>query len=163
MPDQKRPTPLWKRLFQTAHILPQSPGNPAREARERQLLARAAAFASVRVADVMVPRADIVGVEIDTPLEALARLFAEAQHSRLPVYRETLDDPLGFVHIKEVMTALTFWVLIAKPPFCLTSSVMCCLPRPLCLRRICCCACKPCGHTWRWWSMNSAAQTVWSH
>lgn len=57
----------------------------------------------LRVADVMVPRADIVGVEVGTPLGELARIFAEAAHSRLPVYRETLDDPVGVVHIKDVV------------------------------------------------------------
>ena len=43
----------------------------------------------------MVPRADIVAVEEKTPLAELVKAFREAQHSRLPVYRETLDDPLG--------------------------------------------------------------------
>lgn len=104
MPD--RP-PFWSQWFRPCLPEPKPAVDPARQMRERQLVARAAAFARVRVADVMVPRADIVAVEVDTPLQALARLFAEAQHSRLPVYRETLDDPLGFVHIKEVMTALT--------------------------------------------------------
>ena len=50
------------------------------------------ALDQLRVADVMVPRADIVGVEVSTPLGDLARLFAEASHSRLPVYRDSLDD-----------------------------------------------------------------------
>lgn len=61
------------------------------------------ALDQLRVADVMVPRADIVGVEVSTSLGELARLFAEAAHSRLPVYRETLDDPVGVVHIKDVI------------------------------------------------------------
>jgi len=71
------------------------------------LVNQAAAFKSLRVADVMTPRADIVAVEIDTPLSELVALFIETEHSRLPIYRETLDDPVGLVHIKDVfkMTA----------------------------------------------------------
>lgn len=53
--------------------------------------------------DVMVPRADIVGVEIDTPLDELTLLMSGSAHSRMPVYRETLDDAVGMVHIKDVV------------------------------------------------------------
>lgn len=66
------------------------------------LVDQAAAFQSVTVGDVMIPRADIVGLEIKTPLAAVAAQFIESEHSRLPVYRETLDDPVGFVHVKDV-------------------------------------------------------------
>jgi len=61
------------------------------------------ALERLRVEDVMVPRADIVGVEVSTPLGELTQIFAEAAHSRLPVYRETLDDPVGVVHIRDVI------------------------------------------------------------
>jgi CBS domain containing-hemolysin-like protein len=54
----------------------------------------------------MVPRADIVAVEEKTPLPQLISDFRQAQHSRLPVYRETLDDPLGIVHIKDIVALL---------------------------------------------------------
>ncbi|MCC5980982.1 MAG: HlyC/CorC family transporter [Oceanicaulis sp.] len=64
------------------------------------------ALDTLRVADVMVPRADIIALDIDTPLGEVARSFAEASHSRLPLYRETLDDPVGVVHIKDVMAHL---------------------------------------------------------
>lgn len=60
-------------------------------------------FQDMRVDDVMVPRADIVAIEIETPLKELARVFGEATHSRLPVFRETLDDPVGLAHIKDVL------------------------------------------------------------
>ncbi len=53
--------------------------------------------------DVMVPRADIVGVEIDTPLDELVSLMSGSAHSRMPVYGETLDDAVGMVHIKDVV------------------------------------------------------------
>ena len=64
------------------------------------------AFQTLRVADVMTPRADIVALELATPLEPVVAAFAEAEHSRLPVYRETLDDPVGVVHIKDVFKLL---------------------------------------------------------
>tara|TARA_R110002096_G_scaffold310992_1_gene505460 strand:- start:400 stop:1275 length:876 start_codon:yes stop_codon:yes gene_type:complete len=67
---------------------------------------RVEAFDQMRVADVMVPRADIIGVELNTPLDELSRLFADAAHSRLPIYRETLDDPVGMAHIKDVIIHL---------------------------------------------------------
>jgi CBS domain containing-hemolysin-like protein len=77
--------------------------HPPEEARAGSVLMdQAAAFQSVTVGDVMIPRADIVGLEIKTPLSAVAAQFIESEHSRLPVYRETLDDPVGFVHIKDV-------------------------------------------------------------
>ena len=53
--------------------------------------------------DVMVPRADIVGVEIDTSLEELVSLMSGSAHSRMPVFRETLDDAVGMVHIKDIV------------------------------------------------------------
>jgi CBS domain containing-hemolysin-like protein len=70
------------------------------------LLARMTAFQALRVEDVMCPRSDIVALEVGTPLGEAVRVFAEAAHSRLPVYRETLDDPLGMVHIKDLIGVL---------------------------------------------------------
>ncbi len=60
-------------------------------------------FAEMRVDDVMVPRVDIVAIEDSaTTAELLARL-TEANHSRLPVYRDTLDEITGMVHVKDFM------------------------------------------------------------
>jgi CBS domain containing-hemolysin-like protein len=77
--------------------------NPALSEQERLMLANLLEFGELRVDDVMVPRADIVAVEEKTPLGDLVTLFREAQHSRLPVYRETLDDPVGIVLLKDVV------------------------------------------------------------
>ena len=55
----------------------------------------------------MVPRADIEAVEIDTTLGELLNLFEQSGHSRMPVYSETLDDPRGMVHIRDVMSHIT--------------------------------------------------------
>jgi hemolysin (HlyC) family protein len=73
-------------------------------AQERMMLANLLKFGELTVADVMVPRADIVAVEEQTPMSDLVVLFRDAQHSRLPIYRETLDDPIGMVHIKDVLS-----------------------------------------------------------
>ncbi|MFM8940700.1 MAG: hemolysin family protein [Phenylobacterium sp.] len=67
-----------------------------------RLVDQAQAFQTLRVDDVMTPRADIVAVEVDTPLDEVVARFLEAEHSRMPIYRETLDDPLGVVHVKDV-------------------------------------------------------------
>jgi magnesium and cobalt transporter len=66
--------------------------------------------------DVMVPRADIAAVPVDIELAELVRTMSTKGHSRLPVYRETLDDVVGMVHIKDVLTCL-----IGDRPFDLKS------------------------------------------
>lgn len=72
----------------------------------RDMIERVIAFDEKRVVDVMKPRADIVAVAVDTPLDVLVRSFADAGHSRMPVYRGELDDPIGMVHIKDVLRML---------------------------------------------------------
>jgi CBS domain containing-hemolysin-like protein len=59
----------------------------------------------VTAEDVMVPRADIVAIELDVDLDKLAAFLAREAHSRVPVYRGTLDDVVGFVHLKDVLRA----------------------------------------------------------
>ena len=54
-------------------------------------------------ADVMVPRVDIVAIDADQPFPELVKCMVEQGHSRVPVYRETLDDVIGFVHVKDVL------------------------------------------------------------
>lgn len=63
-------------------------------------------FHLLRVEDVMVPRADIIAVDTDTGLHDLSKAFQDAGHSRLPIYKETLDEPVGMVHIKDLMPYL---------------------------------------------------------
>jgi hemolysin (HlyC) family protein len=60
-----------------------------------------------RIADVMVPRADIVAVQKDIPLGELVKVFEAAEHSRLVVYDDTLDDPVGMVHIRDLIAFMT--------------------------------------------------------
>ena len=60
-------------------------------------------FETATVRDVMTSRIEIAAVEIDATLGDLMNLFATEAHSRMPVYRDSLDEPLGFVHIKDVV------------------------------------------------------------
>jgi magnesium and cobalt transporter len=69
----------------------------------REMIERVVAFDEKTVVDVMAPRADIYAVDVETSLEELIRLFAEAGHSRMPIYRGDLDDPVGMVHIKDAV------------------------------------------------------------
>ena len=78
---------------------PDSPG----QALTQRMVEATETFHTLRVEDVMVPRADIIAVEADTGLHDLSQAFATAGHSRLPVYRDTLDEPIGFVHIKDLL------------------------------------------------------------
>ena len=74
---------------------------------ERAMLNNILRLREVRVEDVMVPRGDIVSVDRAVTLAELLACFEEHGHSRMPVYRESLDDPLGMVHIKDLMLHLT--------------------------------------------------------
>ncbi len=76
------------------------------EGPQKDMILRAARFDRLKVIDVMRPRADIVGVEASASLGEAARIFSDSQHSRLPIYGETLDDPIGFVHVRDVMALL---------------------------------------------------------
>ena len=73
---------------------------------ERHMLKNLLGFRDVRLDDVMVPRADIDAVEADIGLSDLLALFSECGHSRMPVFRETLDQPIGMVHVKDVLSAV---------------------------------------------------------
>src|SRR3954447_23188333 len=68
-----------------------------------------------RIADVMVHRADIVAVKREIPLGELMSLFESAAHSRLVVYNETLDDPEGIVHIRDLLAFMTATARRADP------------------------------------------------
>ena len=70
---------------------------------ERVMLANLLKQRLLTAYDVMVPRADIVAVEAGISIEDLLKTMGKAGHSRLPVYRGTLDDVVGLVHIKDVL------------------------------------------------------------
>ncbi|NYD90515.1 hemolysin family protein [Sphingomonas melonis] len=73
---------------------------------ERQMVRNLLHFGERDAGDVGVPRADIVAVEEGTTFAHLVQIFAEAGHSRLPVYRGELDTIIGMVHIKDVFAIL---------------------------------------------------------
>lgn len=79
----------------------------AMEMAHKDLILRAAHFDQLKVADVMRARAEIVAIEASATLGEAARVFAESQHSRLPIYGETLDDPQGFIHVRDVLALLS--------------------------------------------------------
>lgn len=74
-------------------------------AAERTILANVLRLREVSAADVMVPRADIVAVDQDIGADALVAFLVREAHSRVPIYRGTLDEVLGFVHVKDVLRA----------------------------------------------------------
>ena len=81
---------------------PPDDGGPAIDPNERLLLGNVLKMRTVTALDIMIPRPDIVAVEVQTPMDQVLELLMKERHSRLPVYRGTLDDVLGFVHIKDV-------------------------------------------------------------
>jgi CBS domain containing-hemolysin-like protein len=74
---------------------------------ERKMLGGLLRFGACRVDEIMVPRADIIAVEESEPLGELVLLFEEAGVSRIPLFRETLDDPRGMIHIKDLFRWLS--------------------------------------------------------
>jgi CBS domain containing-hemolysin-like protein len=88
--------------------LVEDPSSPEtdEQSHERTLIANILEIRDQPVSDLMVPRADIVAVEADTERDDLLHLLASRPHSRLPVYRETLDDVIGIVHIKDVLASI---------------------------------------------------------
>ncbi|NJO35081.1 MAG: HlyC/CorC family transporter [Rhodospirillales bacterium] len=70
---------------------------------EREMLLRTLRFGVLSVEDVMVPRADIIAVDENEPILELLKTFDAAGVSRVPLFRETLDDPRGMVHVKDLL------------------------------------------------------------
>ena len=70
---------------------------------ERAMLTSILRLQDIRVEDLMVPRTDIIAVSQDITLAELLKIFEDSGHSRMPVYDDTLDDPRGMVHIRDVV------------------------------------------------------------
>ncbi len=86
----------------------ENPDNDATiDPNERLLLSNVLKLRDVTATDIMVPRADIVAVEVNTSLTDVLRLLVQEGHSRFPVYRGTLDDVAGLVHIKDLAILAT--------------------------------------------------------
>jgi len=84
-----------------------APGESGFSPEESTMLKNILGLRERRIADVMVPRADIVAVQEDIALGELIKVFETAAHSRLVVYNDTLDDPTGMVHIRDLVAFMT--------------------------------------------------------
>ncbi len=74
---------------------------------ERNMLLNVLEFGETKVSEVMIPRADIVAIEDNRTVGELLNLFARVGHSRVPVFQESLDNPVGMVHIKDAIAWLS--------------------------------------------------------
>ena len=83
------------------------PGESGFSPDESRMLKNILGLRERRVGDVMVPRADIIAVQQDITLGELVRTFEGAGHSRLVAYNDTLDDPIGMVHIRDLIAFMT--------------------------------------------------------
>lgn len=91
-------------------------GGGAISADERLLIGNVLKLRDVIASDVMVPRAEIVCIEASASREEIIDLMAGEAHSRVPVYRETLDEVVGMIHIKDVFASY-----VSEGPFDLES------------------------------------------
>ncbi len=73
---------------------------------ERAMITSILHLQDKRVEDIMVPRADIIAVSQEISIAELLKVFEESGHSRMPVFDDTLDDPKGMVHIRDVVSHL---------------------------------------------------------
>ncbi|MBS0529062.1 MAG: HlyC/CorC family transporter [Proteobacteria bacterium] len=92
-----------------------TPDETSFSAIERTMLRNILGLHERRIADVMIHRADIVAVKREISLGELMSLFESAAHSRLVVYNETLDDPEGIVHIRDLLAFMTARARNATP------------------------------------------------
>jgi len=83
------------------------PGESGFSPEESRMLKNILGLGERRVGDVMIPRADIIAVQQDIKIGELVRTFEGAAHSRLVVYNDTLDDPIGMVHIRDLIAFMT--------------------------------------------------------
>ena len=83
---------------------------------EREMIRNILHLAETRVDDVMVARAEIEGIDEDVTLERVLLAFMTSGHSRMPVYRESLDEAMGMVHIRDLMTHLARSARVGDEP-----------------------------------------------
>jgi len=89
---------------EAAETAAETPGEqPELDRQERALIANVLRLRGTQADDVMVPRADIVAMPVDLTLDQALALIRREGHSRLPVYRDQLDDVAGMIHIKDVI------------------------------------------------------------
>jgi CBS domain containing-hemolysin-like protein len=101
---------LWERLRRWSGLPPSGPADaqgddPGRplDPDEQALIHNVLRLRTLSASDVMVPRIDIVAVDVETPFPAVVALLVEEGHSRVPVYEDDLDHVIGMVHVKDVL------------------------------------------------------------
>ena len=82
---------------------PDAAAEAVQEGQARELLRNLADFRETMVREVMTPRPDIIAIEHNSTIEQLYTVFREQQYSRIPVFKETLDNVLGFIFIKDLI------------------------------------------------------------
>ena len=128
-PAEKRGQSLWARLRGLLALRPASWRDDLEEALENEASGESAEFTAAErkilqnvlqlgekhVDDVMVPRADIEAVEGTATLGALVAHFRKVSHSRIPIYEDTIDNIVGFVHVKDALRKITAPVADTTP------------------------------------------------
>jgi len=96
---------------------------------ERELLLGVFSFGETTAEEVMVPRVDIVGIEQDTPWSEVIDRVRSAQHSRLPIFEDTLDEIVGILYAKDLLSYVIAdkepeagWQSLMRPPAFIPSS-----------------------------------------
>ncbi|MBV8061480.1 MAG: CBS domain-containing protein [Alphaproteobacteria bacterium] len=124
---------------------------------EHVLLTHLMTLRERKVSDCMIQRTDIISAADDASLSDLVDLMAAHGHSRIPIYRETLDDVVGMVHIKDIMPCIAYQQTrsvadLLRPVLFVAPSMAAAKLLLQCARR---------ATMWQWWSMNSAVSTAW--
>jgi len=116
-PEKPKPSRFWQRFpafLRTGEekspieelIAEAPPETPPFTSHERMLIANVLEVRSLTAADLMIPRADMICVDARTTLPDLLATMAQHPHSRLPVYRDSMDDIIGVVHMKDVLSCI---------------------------------------------------------
>ena len=103
---------------------------------ERMMLDNLMRIGQLRLQDVMVPRADIVALDISASTDELIKCFSSSGHSRLPLYRGTLDDPVGMVHIRDLLRRWSADGMDKAPSFALSQIQRTLMFVPLSMRAV---------------------------
>jgi CBS domain containing-hemolysin-like protein len=82
-------------------------GATALDSDARSMMRNVIGFADMRVKDLMVPRANIIAVDEESTMRELLELFISENHSRVPVYKESLDDVSGMIHVRDFLRWIT--------------------------------------------------------
>ena len=76
----------------------------ALEEEEKEMLHSVFEFGDTKVSEVMIPRVDMVAIDENIPLDSLLDLIKEKRHSRIPVYKENVDEIVGIFYVKDLLT-----------------------------------------------------------